>query len=190
MPRLSRLSGPARAPSNAPAGGAGSTFCQRYGTLIARWARSGWLPPPFLPIVPLTRTPKDARALRRHAALALAVLLGCLLLGWNLQVQPDKAQWAGWSGPHCLLSETLGDHSCPGCGLTRASALALQGEWRAASAMHLGGLVVVVVFGMWSLVYARLWLRGQVTPPMRLALRVGRYALALGIGVGWLLRIA
>ena len=127
--------------------------------------------------------------MRRHALLVLGVLLGLLALGRAIRVEAGEAQLAGWSGPGCLVSDHLGENACPGCGLTRASALTLQGDWRGAMDFHLGGIVLVGVFLFWAGLYAWMAWQGRLTTSMRRAVRLGRYVLILGVGIGWYLRI-
>lgn len=95
---------------------------------------------------------------RRGVILGLLVGL-CALAGWLLAVHGPQAPF--W--PKCLLHQWTGWH-CPGCGMTRASAACLHGEF--AQAFRYNPVVMVLlplllVAVCWELAG---WVRGRPMP--------------------------
>lgn len=70
---------------------------------------------------------------------------GALAAGFSATVTPDAATWFGLRGPVCPLGSCLGPLACPGCGLVRSTAAALQGELGFAVALHPAGPVVALL---------------------------------------------
>lgn len=68
--------------------------------------------------------------------MALATVLALLLLG------PGEES-------HCLILATTGT-ACPGCGMTRASAALLRGDWEATWRLHpLAPFLAAEILGLW-----------------------------------------
>ena len=113
---------------------------------------------------------------------------GVLLLGLTAQASQQAATWFGIRGPHCPLGLLLGECACPGCGLTRSTAMVVQGRFDEALALNLGGFVVVGLCIAAILLHADVARRGQVLD-VHLSLRqLGRWVFAVGIGVAWVAR--
>lgn len=73
-----------------------------------------------------------------------------LILGLVVRVQGARASLFGLEGPACLVGEWCGPAGCPGCGLTRSTALTLQGEFGSAISFNWAGPAVVLacLFGL------------------------------------------
>ncbi len=119
----------------------------------------------------------------------LAVPVVVLLLGTLATVDRERASWFGVEGPQCLVNQLLGPHVCPGCGLTRSTALAVQGRIPEAASLHAGGIAVVLACVGAILVHLDVVRRGQVLDA-HLALRsLGRRTLLAAVLGAWLWRV-
>jgi hypothetical protein len=97
------------------------------------------------------------------------LVVPCLAIAYGLLVRPETGQY----GIPCLW-KTLFGVQCPGCGLTRAWAFLLRGEWRRAAQMNWLIFPVVLIYSghlavAWSRVAAKKTLHD-------LERRVDRYA--------------
>lgn len=149
---------------------------------------------PEPPTIPASRSepplPESARSERgrprRWDALALlAICVAVVAVGLAVQVDAERAHLHGVEGPKCWLRGALGDDACPGCGLTRSTALVLQGQWGSALDLHVGGFVVALlaVAGIpWQL---DRWLGGERPVHRRLS-RVAGVLLLAGVVLPWL----
>ncbi len=126
---------------------------------------------------------------RRNSAVAFLVLLSILGLGMLIQVQAGEASFGGLSGPECQISRVAGDHVCPGCGLTRSSALVLDGDFYRAFSVNAGGFFLVGVLLLWSLVHAWIMIQGQRSAASVRWLISGRRLLLFGVIFGWIARL-
>ena len=79
--------------------------------------------------------PVFASLLRNPTEIKVIVLMGILHLFLAL------GGFAGWSCPILLATGV----PCPGCGLTRASAALLEGDWRSMAALHIFAPVILAV---------------------------------------------
>jgi hypothetical protein len=95
----------------------------------------------------------------------------------------------GLSGPGCPLGDALGSSACPGCGLTRSTALALHGDWVAALSLHAGGFVVVLACLAGIALHGHVLATRRRSPRHDALLRFGRFAFALGILGAWAARL-
>jgi hypothetical protein len=99
--------------------------------------------------------------------------------------------WAGLSGWQCPIYETLGI-ICPGCGMTTAVAMLLQGHWHLAAQTHAFAPVILIVL-MLMLIALGLpasYLKTFSVSVQRLEQKSGITAiLLLSMVVYWLLRI-
>ena len=129
-----------------------------------------------------------------HRPRAVLVALGAhalaLAAGLGARVGPDGASWFGVRGPQCPVGACLGPLACPGCGLVRATASALQGDLGAALAAHPAGPVVAVLLLASTVLHADRLRAGAPTVPHDALRRLGRRVLAAAILGGWLLRLA
>ena len=110
-------------------------------------------------------------------------------MGALARVGPGQASLLGLHGPPCPLGSLLGQQVCPGCGLTRATALTLQGQPGLALAVHPAG-PLVALFALLGVVLNLLILaRGQASPGQEKLLRLGRVTFSLGLILCWLTRL-
>jgi len=118
--------------------------------------------------------PPAARLGERLRSLPLALACAAVLvIGVLVDVDASRATLAGWEGPVCLLNAAFGSGYCPGCGLTRSAALALQGQVGASLAMHPIGFLVPALAAFGLVVHgAALW-RGGPSAGVERALRAG-----------------
>jgi hypothetical protein len=126
--------------------------------------------------------PRDA-ALRATAA-GLALLAAA-----TATVGLDSARWFGVRGPHCLLGACLGPHACPGCGLVRATAAAVQGDFALAWGMHPAGVVVAALLPLALVVNLDIVRRGRTLAGHATARKLGYLVFVTAVLVGWLLRL-
>jgi hypothetical protein len=109
---------------------------------------------------------------RRRAGLAAAYALPFAVAPF-LDVDATSASFRGVSGPPCLCAVATG-LPCPGCGLTRGFAAAMQGDFALATAAHPAALVVVALAACGAALHAHAAWRGEVGPLAARALGVGR----------------
>lgn len=143
-------------------------------------------PPTGSPLPP----PGGARTdtARSRPWLPLLLHAGGLAAGWTATVGADGAAWFGVRGPACPLGACLGSLACPGCGLLRATAATLQGDLALAFAAHPAGIAVAALLALGTALHFDILRRGGEMPWHRPWRRAGRYAFALAVGSGWLLR--
>ena len=113
-----------------------------------------------------------------------------LIVGWTAAVTADGATWFGVRGPACPVGACLGPLACPGCGLLRATAAALQGDLAFAVAAHPAGPAVAVLLCGGALVHLDVLRRGREMPRHHAARRLGRRIFLFALLGGWLLRLA
>ena len=128
--------------------------------------------------------------MRLRATIAVLLLAAPLAIGLCLEATPEKATLLGWEGPSCLVADHLGEAACPGCGLTRSTALWVQGDFAGSTAAHPVGWLVVLLCAAGIALYTDIFRRGQTTSLHRRLLRSGRWAFASGIVAAWVLRLA
>jgi hypothetical protein len=104
-------------------------------------------------------------------------------------VDAERATLLGHAGPTCPVGATLGPVACPGCGLTRSTALILQGDWSTAFAVHPGGWIIVLLCSAGALIHGDILRRGSASRRHRRLLRAGRWVLLLGLAGSWLWRM-
>lgn len=109
---------------------------------------------------------------KRVATLA-ALVLALGVAAYFLKTQgPQQAAWM----PKCLLHEWTGWH-CPGCGMTRATHAALQGEFAIAWRFNPLGFVLFPIAMLGSALELGGWARNQPLP----------WRLRVGANGGWIL---
>ena len=81
----------------------------------------------------------------RRSRLPLLILLAPLVLGAAADVDERKATILGVEASPCPVRLLAGEHVCPGCGLTRSTALAVQGDWASSWHVHPAGILVAVL---------------------------------------------
>lgn len=116
--------------------------------------------------------------------LSLPILIGALI-----DVSAGQASLFGVAGPACVVGEWIGPAGCPGCGLTRASALTVQGQFSQAWGFHAAGLILIplCVAGIAIHLHILFAGRGRTQVHDRL-LSWGTRALLASVLVAWLVR--
>jgi len=120
-----------------------------------------------VPLAPVGRPAGIAAGARAYRAVNLALALGLVLvlgLAHRAQVVGQGVVLLGWRLPETCASKAIWGRPCLGCGLTRSTILALQGDFNQSRAVHPGGV--------WMAGY----LLGQAAA--RIALLAGRAARA------------
>lgn len=115
---------------------------------------------------------------------------GALAAGWTATVCADGAAWFGHRGPPCLVGACLGPLACPGCGLLRATAAALQGDLRLAWAAHPAGPAVAMLLLCATFLHLHVLRRGREGPRHRRLRRLGHWSFVLALLCGWAIRLA
>lgn len=107
-------------------------------------------PPPGQPLTPYrTRASVSSRLADFIFAPAIAPIMQnrwflALIAGLTiLQIGLAAAGWRGWQCPLRFISGV----PCPGCGLSRAVALFIQGKWQAAIEVHAFAPLLAVAVG-------------------------------------------
>ncbi|MEM8882758.1 MAG: DUF2752 domain-containing protein [Planctomycetota bacterium] len=131
---------------------------------------------------------QEGDRVRRRAFVSAAVLGVLLMAALAMRATPEEASLAGVEGPSCALRMLFGEHSCPGCGLTRATALAAQGEAAAAWRTHPAGLLVVALLAAGLLVQLSIAVAGRSGGRHAFLIKAGRLALFAGVLGGWILK--
>jgi len=127
---------------------------------------------------------------RKVALWSMVPPVAVLVLGATASVSREAATWFGVRGPLCPLGHLLGEGACPGCGLTRGTALVVQGRWGEAWALNPGGFVVAGLCAAALLLHLDGLRRGTVLD-VHLRLRTaGRWCFVAGILLAWAARAA
>lgn len=125
----------------------------------------------------------------RRSRLPVFVLLLPLLLGAVADADENQARVLGVEATPCPVRLLAGEHTCPGCGLTRGTALAVQGEWGRSWNVHPAGILIAVlcVLGL----ALRFWMRVDPNraPVHAVLLRHGHVIFVLGILAAWIVRL-
>lgn len=134
--------------------------------------------------------PRSGAASRRRNAFALALLLGMFAAGALIEADAGGARLFGVEGPECPSRLVLPDHGCPGCGLTRATAMILDGDTAGATRLHPGAWLVVVLGAAGTLMRAALLVSPRKSDWIHRQLRNGRLLFLGGLLAIWLARLA
>lgn len=136
-------------------------------------------------------TPPDLlrRADLARSRWAAGLLLAPLLIGLAVRVEEGRATLLGLEGPGCVAGRWVGDAGCPGCGLTRSTALTLRGDLGAAAALNWAGplLVLACVLGLALHLDVLLRARRRTRLHARL-LSLGARGLTLAVLLAWITR--
>lgn len=124
----------------------------------------------------------------RWPALRAAAFTAALLAGVTANVTRDSATWFGVRGPNCPLGACLGPIACPGCGLLRSTAAALQGDFALAWTIHPAGPLTAALLALGAALHFDILRRRCELPGHRRWRRVGHVAFAVSLCAGWCLR--
>jgi len=125
---------------------------------------------------------------RRDSLTRLAILLGLVVVGLLMRADTKTATLFGVEGPRCPLRRVLGDAVCPGCGLTRATVLALHADFATSWRVHPAGILLVLTCLGGIAVHLDILCRRGKHAGHEAILRVGGRTLAAGLVVASLLR--
>ena len=114
--------------------------------------------------------------------------MAVLALAATATVSRHAATWFGVRGPICPLGHLLGEHACPGCGLTRSTALVVQGRWYEALSLHPAGFVVAGLCIGAVLLHLDVLRRGAVLDGHLRLRRASRWCFVAGILLAWTAR--
>ena len=132
---------------------------------------------------------------RRRSRFAVLVLALPLLLGAVADADEQHASLfgseglLGVQGNPCPLRLIAGDHACPGCGLTRGTALAVQGNLRASWHVHPAAWLVALLCAAGIAIHTRILIRGERTAVHARLLRQGHRIFVVGLFAAWLGRL-
>lgn len=127
--------------------------------------------------------------MRRASIVPFFALSGALVAGELVEATTESAHLLGVKGPPCLMSSALGGAPCPGCGLTRATSMLLDGEWAAATLLQPAAWCVVGFAGAGALLHGSALLTGRRLPGWTRLRRGGRLAFAASLLVAWIVRL-
>ena len=105
------------------------------------------------------------------------------------RVTADGATWFGHRGPPCPLGSCLGPLACPGCGLLRSTAAALEGEFGLAWRCHPTGPVVAALLVLGLLLHFDILRRRCEMPAHRRWRHRGQRLFVVALLLGWSLRL-
>lgn len=121
---------------------------------------------------------------------AVLVLAAPLVLGLLVRVRGTQATLFGLEGPTCVVGGWCGPAGCPGCGLTRSTALTVQGDLGPALALNWAGpLLVLACLGGLALHLDILLRTCRRTRAHERILRLGTVGLALAVLLSWAARL-
>lgn len=126
----------------------------------------------------------------RAAAWRTAGFVGALVVGYSAKATAAGATWFGMRGPYCPLGTCFGPLACPGCGLLRSTAAALQGDLSLAFACHPAGPIVALLLLAGTLVHFDILRQRNERRWHHRAQRVGYVLFAAAVAIGWIVRIA
>jgi Protein of unknown function (DUF2752) len=115
--------------------------------------------------------------------------VGALVVGYSARVTADGATWFGHRGPACPLGSCLGPLACPGCGLLRSTAAALQGDLGLAFRCHPAGPAVAALLLGGLLLHLDILRRRCEMPLHRRCRHWGRQLFVATLLLGWSLRL-
>lgn len=130
-------------------------------------------------------TPHD----RRRSRFALLLLALPLLLGSVAEADERQATVLGIGAIPCPVRLLGVPHACPGCGLTRGTALALHGEFHRSWNVHPAGLLVALLCAAGVAVHLHILARRQRRPVHDRLLRHGHRIFVIGLCAAWLTRL-
>jgi len=124
-----------------------------------------------------------------RSRLPLVVLLLPLLLGAVADADENHAAILGVEAVPCPARLLAGEHACPGCGLSRATALAVHGDWSRSWSVHPAGIVLALLCACGIGLRLSLRFAPRHATVRESMLRAGPRIFILGILAGWVLRL-
>lgn len=140
---------------------------------------------PFVRCCPVSLPPGNEPHLRA-AVVRSAGFAAALAAGWSATVTADGASWFGVRGPQCPLGACLGPLACPGCGLLRSTAAALQGDVAFAFAAHPAGPAVAALLLGGAVLHFDILRRRREESVHRRWRAIAQRAFAVAVLAGWL----
>lgn len=126
---------------------------------------------------------------RRWPLVSAALLAGVLAAAALMDATPRDATLFGIQGPPCALRALAGENACPGCGLTRSTALTVHGRLAEAVRVHPAGPLVALLCALGLLVYLHAVVRGRMEGVHLRLIGLGRKVFVVGLAAGWLVRL-
>ncbi|MDA1264999.1 MAG: DUF2752 domain-containing protein [Planctomycetota bacterium] len=121
---------------------------------------------------------------------AVVILSLPLVLGLLLRIEGSSASLFGLEGPECAVGRAIGPAGCPGCGLTRATGLTLQGDLDGAAALNWAGIAVVLACLAGLAVHLDILVRAKRrTPFHQRLLRLGARGFLAAVFLAWFARL-
>lgn len=117
----------------------------------------------------------------RDSWTSLAILAGVLALATLLEATPREASLAGLRAPPCALRAVLGEHACPGCGLTRSTSLVVRGDLAGSLSVHPAGALVALLCLAGIALHLHILIRRRRTATHAALLRLGGRLFVLGL---------
>jgi hypothetical protein len=111
-----------------------------------------------------------------------------LTLAATATVSANAALWLGVRGPVCPLGHWLGEAACPGCGLTRATSLVVQGRWLEAWHVQPAGFAVAALCAGLVVLQLDVLRRGVVLDGHLVVRRAGRWLFVGAVPTAWFVR--
>ena len=125
----------------------------------------------------------------RQSRLPLVVLVLPLLLGAVADADESQATVLGVEAAPCPVRLIVAEHACPGCGLGRATALAVQGQWERSWIVHPAGIMVAALCALGIAVRLSLRFARRSADAGDALLRHGHHIFVLGILAAWIVRL-
>jgi len=126
---------------------------------------------------------------RRRSRFALVLLALPLLLGSVAEADERQANLLGMHAIPCPVRLLGTEHACPGCGLTRGTALAMHGEIHRSWNVHPAGLLVALLCAAGVAVHLHILARRERRPVHDRLLRHGHRVFVVGLFAAWLTRL-
>lgn len=134
--------------------------------------------------------PSHPSEVRRASILPFALLAGFLVVAALVQATPTEAHLFGIAGPDCPSKWIAPSHGCPGCGLTRGTALVMDGAFSEAHRVHGAAGLVVALAALGALLHGSILITGKKPAWTDRLFRSGRFLMCAGLLAAWWLRWA
>jgi len=135
----------------------------------------------------VTARPLDADERRVHW-IWLVLLMVPLVVAPFMEVSPERATLLGVEGPICP-SRLVTDAGCPGCGLTRGTALVIQGRIPEALSLQPVALMVVAFSGLGVILRGDILWRNRMTSLHAALLAAAHRVFVVAVFAVWIGRL-